>query len=190
MEFSLPLWADVPVLKFVNDTHIFLVFTGIPHVAVCVHRPSAFQCVYCSQKCGDTFFMIPLGHLRYQITTSQAFPSQGWTNPALSLSLYVLCTSSPIVIILSLLCSSRPRTGGQKTLHVQALLCWREKYIPEPTDCPCSCSMVCGSASLTQVCASLACDTWSFPSSSPAGQAVFGAGWHWHWWHNWPWGVP
>lgn len=135
-EFSLPLWAAVPVFDKFDDTHIFLILLGISRVAVCVHYPSAFQCVYCSQKCGSIFFMIPLGHVRYQITASQTFPSQVWTNPVLSLSLYVLCTSPlTIVVTLSLMSSSWPCTGGQKILYVQALLCWREKYIPDPTDC-------------------------------------------------------
>lgn len=28
MEFSLPLWATVPVLDKIDDTHIFLLFLG------------------------------------------------------------------------------------------------------------------------------------------------------------------
>lgn len=187
MELSLSLWA-VPVLDKFDDRHIFLVFLGISHVAVCVHCPSAFQCVYCSQKCGSIFFMIPLGHLRYQITANQAFSFQVCTNLVLSLFLYVLCTSPlTIMVILSLMSSSWPSTGGQKILHVQALLCWGEKYWAHwlcPAHAPRSVAQLHWHKYVLPWHV-----TWRFSSSSSAGQAVFGAGWHWHWWHNWPWGV-
>lgn len=183
MGFSLPLWAAVPALDKFDDTHI-LIFLGISHAEVCVHCPSAFQCVYHSQNSVSIFFIIPLGHLRYQITASQAFPSRVWTIPVLSLSLYVLCPNHhghPLIDILQFRRAEHTRCAGfpllKKDVHPWAH--WL---------CPCSWSLVCGSPSLAQICSSLACDTWRFSSSS-AGQAMFGAGWHWHWWHNWPWGV-
>lgn len=135
MEFSLPLWAAVLVLGKFDDTHVFLIFLGISHVAVCVHCPSAFKCVYLSLKCGSLFFMIPLGHLRNEITASQAFPSQVWKNPAQPSPVCPVHQFPTTMVILSLMSSSWPCTGGQKVLHVQALLCWGEKYSPGPTDC-------------------------------------------------------
>lgn len=101
------------------------------------------------------------------IPTSQAFPPQGWLNPELVLSLYLLCTRTlTTVVTLSLIHSSLPSTGGQWycTPHAGSPVLTRGEEVQHEACwlCPCSHSLVCG---------------WPLPQGPAAGASSAPVSW-------------